>query len=764
MRNIDSELHVRGKSRFVDDLPVPEGTLHAAVFSSPIAHGEITQLDTNAAERMEGIHAILTAKDIPGDNQLGNTIPDEPLLATGEVHYVGQPIAIVVGERAAIVRKAARAINLEYREYPAIFDSREAYAQGQLIVPPITSSLGDIDEAWRECDVVVEGRAESGGQEHLYLETQGTLALPTENGGLKLISGTQAPGTVQQVAARVLGLPMHKIEVDVLRLGGGFGGKEEQATPWAMMAALAAFKLNRAVKLILRRNEDMRMTGKRHPYSSDFRIGLTHEGKILAYQATFYQNAGAAADLSVAVLTRSLFHATNSYYIPNIYVTGNSCRTNLPPNTAFRGFGTPQAAFVMESAIFKAAEKMKVEPHFIQKKNLLHEGAHFHYGMKAENSQAQRCWEETEKTYRIEKMFQSVRDFNLENQTRKKGLAMMPICYGISFEKAVFLNQGYALVHIYNDGSVALSTGAIEMGQGVSTKMRQVVADIFSIPSSKIKIESANTTRVANTSPTSSSFSADLNGHATQLACLDILSRLKGFVSRQFETEQNRIKFKNGIVHLQGRPTELTWDKLILEAYLNRINLSSQAHYSTPRVYFDEKKNKGRVYAYHVYGTAIIEATVDCLRGNYEIDTTKVVHDFGDSLNPVIDLGQAEGAIVQGVGWMTMEEVIYNEKGNLMSDTLSTYKIPDIYSSPREIQVSFLENSENPHGIFNSKGIGEPPFLYGIGAYFAIVQAMRAFKPEIQVEFSAPLTPEKVLLSLYSEADSNEKLNTNVTT
>ncbi len=748
MKNIDSELHVRGKSRFVDDLSVPEGTLHAAVFSSPIAHGKIIKLDTDIAEQMEGIHAILTAKDIPGDNQLGNIIPDEPLLATGEVHYVGQPIAVAVADRASIARAAVQAITIEYQEYPAIFDARDAYAQGQLIAPPVTSSLGDINATWQKCDVVVEGRAESGGQEHLYLETQGAIALPTENGGLKLISGTQAPGTVQQVAARVLGVPMHKIEVDVLRLGGGFGGKEEQATPWAMMAALAAFRLNRAVKLILRRNEDMRMTGKRHPYSSDFRIGLTHEGKILAYQVAFYQNAGAVADGSPAILLRTLFHATNSYYIPNIYITGSSCRTNLPPNTAFRGYGTPQAAFVMEAAIFKAAQRMKVEPRFIQRKNLLHEGDRFHYGMKAENSQAQRCWEETEKTYHTEEMFRSMRNFNLENQTRKKGLAIMPICYGISFDNAVFLNQGYALVHIYNDGSVSLSTGAIEMGQGVSTKMRQVVANIFSLPAYKIKIETANTTRVANTSPTAASFSTDLNGHAARLACLDILDRLKGFVSRQLKTDQNGIEFKDGNVYLRGRSTEFTWDKLIHDAYLNRINLSAQAHYST---HFDEKKNKGEAcYAYHVFGTAVIEATVDCLRGNYEIDTFKVVHDVGNSLNPVIDLGQTEGGIVQGAGWMTMEEVIHDEKGNLMSDTLSTYKIPDIYSSPRKIEVSFLQDSENPHGLFNSKAIGEPPFLYGIGAYFAILQAMKYFCPKMQVEFSAPITPEKVLLSLYT--------------
>nr|VFJ46788.1 MAG: xanthine dehydrogenase large subunit [Candidatus Kentron sp. FM]VFJ47775.1 MAG: xanthine dehydrogenase large subunit [Candidatus Kentron sp. FM]VFK07953.1 MAG: xanthine dehydrogenase large subunit [Candidatus Kentron sp. FM] len=756
MKNIDTELHVRGKSRFLDDLPAPEGALHAAVFASPIAHGDIIDLDITAAERMEGIHAILTAEDIPGENQIGNIIPDEPLLADGVVRYVGQPIAIVVGESIDAARAAARAIVIEYRERPAIFDAREAYAQGQLIVPPRTFSLGDVDKAWRECHVVVEGTAETGGQEHLYLETQGALAYPTEDGGLKLISATQSPKAVQAVIARVLGLAMHRIEIDVPRLGGGFGGKEEQGTPWATMAALAAFRLKRPVKLVLRRGEDMRMTGKRHPYSSDFRIGLTREGKILAYQVTFYQNAGAVADLSPAVLDRTLFHTTNSYFVPNVEATGFSCRTNLPPNTAFRGFGTPQGAFVIESAIFKAAERMDIEPSIIQEKNLLQEGDQLPYGMQVENAQARRCWIEAEKRYRIEKMRQEIQDFNLNHDLQKKGLALMPVCYGISFDKTIFLNQAYALVHAYADGSVSVSTGAVEMGQGVNMKMRQVAARIFSIPPDKIKTESTNTSRVANASPTVSSYSADLNGHAVRLACLNILARLKKFIAGQLNTDRpDDIEVKDGTVYLRGEPTKFTWDKLISGAYFNRINLSAQAHYATPGIHFDEKNNRGKPYAYHVFGTAIIAVTVDCLRGVYRIDSVDVVHDFGKSLNPLIDRGQLEGGIAQGLGWMTTEELNYADDGTLISDGFLTYKVPDIYSAPREIRISFLEDSNNPLGIFNSKAIGEPPLLYGIGAYFAILRAIKAFRPNWQVKFSAPITPEKVLLSFYESSSKH---------
>nr|VFJ49376.1 MAG: Molybdopterin-binding domain of aldehyde dehydrogenase [Candidatus Kentron sp. DK] len=495
------------------------------------------------------------------------------------------------------------------------------------------------------------------------------------------------------------------------------------------------------VKLILRRDEDMRMTGKRNPYSSDFRIGLSREGKILAYRVTLYQNAGAVADLSPPVMDRALFHATHSYFVPNVHATGVCCRTNLPPNTAFRGFGVPQAAFVMEAAIFQAAERLGVEPDLIRKKNLLREGDTLHFGMKVENAQAARCWEEAEKIYEREALYRRIEDFNRKNSLQKKGLAMMPVCFGIAFDKAVFFNQGYALVHVYNDGSV-----------GVSTKIRQVAAHILSIPAARIKIESVNTTRIANASPTVASFGADLNGHATRLACREILNRLKQFAAQRLKAEEpDDVEIRQGTVYVRGQP-ESTWNELISDAYFDRINLSAQAHYATPHVHFDENKNKGRPYAYHVFGAALIEATVDCLRGTYRIDSVKAVHDFGKSLHPLINLGQAEGAIAQGVGWMTMEEILHDENGRLLSDTLSSYKIPDIYSTP-EIAVSFLENAENPLGIFRSKAVGEPPLLYGIGAWFAILRAMKAFRPDIKIAFSAPMTPEKVLLSLCNERE-----------
>jgi len=747
MKNIDTFLHVKGESQFTDDLIVPEGTLHAAAFSSPIAHGKITYFNLEAAKQIEGIYAILTADDIPGDNQIGVIIPDEPLLATEEVHYIGQPIAIVIAKNADIARAAIRVIAIEFEQRPTIFDAREAYAKGQLIGSPRTLSLGHIQTAWQNCDVIVEGTVESGGQEHIYLETQSVFAYPTENAGLKVISSTQSPNDVQRTIAGILNLPMHKIEVDVLRLGGGFGGKENQATPWAVMTALAAFKLKKPIKLVLHRDEDMCMTGKRHPYSSDFKIGLTHDGQILAYEVTFYQNAGATADLSPAILGRSLFHATNSYFIPHVKATGYICRTNLPPNTAFRGFGSPQAVFVIESAIFKAAEQIGVAPSVIQKKNLLKTGDEFSYGMKVENSQAIRCWEKAE--HEIETKEQEIQNFNQSHPLHKKGIAFIPICFGVSFNSALFMNQANAIIHIYTDGSISVSTGAIEMGQGVNMKIRQVVANIFSIPLNRVNIESSNTKRIANMSPTSASLAADLNGNATKLACLKLLDRLKAYAAKKLKIDSiAELQLKDEVLYLKGKPTDLTWQQLIGEMYLNRISLTAHAHYRIPNLYFDDAKEKGHPIAYHVFGTAMVEATLDCLRGTYRIDTVKVVHDFGKSLNPLIDKGQVEGAVVQGIGWMTIEELMYADNGWLLTNTLANYTIPDIRFAP-DIQVDFLENSENPLGIFNSKAIGEPPFLYGIGAYFAILQAMKAFRPTLVGQFSAPLTSEKVLLSLY---------------
>jgi xanthine dehydrogenase large subunit len=757
MKNIDLYTHVRGESEYVDDIPVREGTLYAAVCASPVAHGMIKRLVLDTALQSTGVVEVLTARSIPGLNQIGIAIADEPLLAEGRVHYVGQPIALVLADSEKNARRAVKKISVETEPLAVIMDPRDAFQQGRFVVPPRMFQLGDPPAAWKQCRHVFEGRVETGGQEHLYLETQSAYAYWTGNNGIRILSSNQSPTVVQKTAAAVLGVAMHKIEVDVPRMGGGFGGKESQATVWAVLAALAAFRLQRPVKLVLHRLEDMAMTGKRHPYTSDFKIGLSQDLKILAYEVRFFQDAGAFADLSPAVMERTLFHATNSYFIPHVKATAYSCRTNLPPNTAMRGFGAPQGMFVIESAIALAAEKLGVDTAVIQKKNLLKEGDAFSYGQKAERCLAGKCWTKAQALYDVKSLRKEIKKFNARNRLFKKGLALMPICFGISFTKT-FMNQAGALVHVYQDGSVGISTGATEMGQGVNTKMVQVAARIFSIAPEQIKIESTNTTRVANTSPTAASASADLNGKAVEKACRALLKRLLDFASKEIgaasEKESRGIRIENEWVYNKEVKTGLHWKNLVQRAYLQRVDLSEHGYYATPKIHFDPETNKGQPFAYHVYGTAIITASVDCLRGVYEIDSVQVVHDFGQSLNPLIDQGQVEGGIVQGIGWMTMEELRYNAEGRLESNSLSTYKIPDIYATPKAMDIHFLETEGPPPAIFRSKAIGEPPFMYGMGAYFAIRNAIRAVRPGRPFPVSTPLTPEKALLALHGVEDN----------
>ena len=754
MKNIDAINHVRGESIYLDDIPLQQGTLFAAVYDSPVAHGIFSQIDLKDAENTEGVVRVITAKDLIGENQIGGIIPDEPLLADGHVHFQGMPIVLVLAETEEAARKAVKKIKIEIQPLEIITDPRVAFAKNELIIPPKAFKLGDTEGVFPTCSHIFKGRADVNGQEHLYIETQGAYTLPTEGGGLKVYSSTQGPTAVQRAIAKVTGLPMHQIEVDVTRLGGGFGGKEDQANAWAALCAVGTQLTKRPVKYALNRMEDLRMTGKRHPYSADYQIGLDKNLKIVAYDVTFYQNAGAAADLSPAVLERTLFHCTNAYFIPHVSAIAYSCRTNLPPNTAFRGFGGPQGMFVMESAIAHAAEALGVDPSVIQQKNLLKTGDEFPYGQKAE-SEAIATWQAANAHFDFEKTRKEVVLFNKQNQYTKKGLALMPICFGISFTKTM-MNQARALVHVYTDGSVAVSTGAVEMGQGVNTKIAQVASQVFQIPIDKVKVHSTNTLRIANTSPSAASATADLNGKATLMACTEIMDRLRGVAIELLKTSDfvEELTYREGFYYFQNEKTDLDFVTVVNQAYGRRINLSHHAHYATPSVHFDWTTAKGHPFAYHVYGTAAVGVTVDCLRGTYDIDFVRAVHDFGSTMNTAIDYGQIEGGIVQGIGWMTMEELVYDGKGQLRSNALSTYKIPDIYSVPKEISILPLETARENLAIFNSKAVGEPPLMYGIGAYFAIRDAVKAFGGnDLILKFDAPFTAEKVLMSLYADKE-----------
>ncbi len=748
MKNIDSYTHLRGESIFVNDVITRQDTLYGITFDSPKAHGKIISVNYAKAEALAGVIKIFTYKDIFGENQIGGIIPDEELWAEKEVHFIGQPIAFIVAKTEAIAKEARNLINIEIEELPVITTAKEAKEKGSFINAPRSFQLGNTEEAFQKSDYVFSGETFSNGQEHLYLETQGCYAIPLENGNIKLISSTQGPTSVQKITAKVLGVPMHKIEVDVTRLGGGFGGKEDQATPWAVMVAVAVQHLKKPVKYILNRHDDLRMTGKRHPYESTFKIGINKDLKITAFEVEFLQNSGASADLSPAIAERTLFHATNSYFIPNVQTTVLSCKTNLPPNTAFRGFGGPQGMFVIESAIAHIADKLGIDKKVIQEKNLLKEGDSFSYGQIATQVEARNSWQTAITKFELDKIKKAVQKFNQENIQYKKGLSLMPITFGISFTNTP-MNHARALVHIYQDGSVGVSTGAVEMGQGVNTKMLQVAYQTLGISPKKVKLETTNTTRVANTSPTAASATADLNGKAVLKACSLLLERLKVVVSKTLSVKTEEISIKNDVVFLNNTKTNLTWENVVAQAMLERVALSENAHYATPIIYFDKTKEKGHPFAYHVYGTAITQVTLDCLRGTYEIDFVKIAHDFGKSMNLGIDIGQVEGALAQGIGWMTMEEITFDKNGRLLSNALSTYKVPDIFSAAKIVEIIPLETTGNEMAILKSKAVGEPPLMYGIGTYFAIQDAVKQFNPNGKIRFHSPFTPEKVLMALY---------------
>lgn len=756
-RNPDSILNVLGKTTYIDDIPETTNMLHAALVVSPSAHGRYTGLDLSAALAYDPDIHVLTAADVPGENQLSTSIPDEPMLAEGEWHFRGEVLALVLGPSRSAARRAAALVRIEGREdLPVVTDPREAYRRGDIIMQPRTQRMGDTTTAFAACDVIVEGRVESAGQEHVYLETQGAIAWPDDSGGVRVFSGTQSPSGVQAIVARILGVPMNLVEIETRRLGGAFGGKEDQASGWAALAALGAVKTKRPVKLYLNRRDDMTSTGKRHPYSSDFRIGLKKDGTILAFEADYYQNSGAATDLSPAILPRTLFHATGAYRIPNVRVTATMCRTNLVPFTAFRGFGGPQGFFVIESAIEKAARAIGMDVAELQRKNLFREGDTTHYGMTLEDVRAAETFDRCMTSSGYAQLRKEMAAFNAGSKAYKRGMAVIPVCFGISFTK-IMLNQGGALVHVFNDGSVSVSTGAIEMGQGVGRKIAVITARTLGAAESVIRIESTRTTTVANTVATAASTGADINGMAARMAALQIRDRLVALAAAKLGVAPELVDIADGAVRIRdkagdrtGQATDLTFTKLAAMAYEQRVDLSAHAYYATPGLHYDMKTEQGNPFLYHVYGTAVVTATVDVVRGTYRFDDAFMVHDMAESIDPLVDLGQVEGAFAQGLGWATLEELKFDDTGRLLADTLSTYKLPDMHYMPT-MHVDFYEKP-NPKVVANSKAVGEPPFNYGIAGYFAVLDALRAARPDAPSFYDLPMTPEKALMYLTGEA------------
>ncbi len=745
--HISGRDHVTGHSQFIDDIPKPRHLLYVKVLLSPLAHGKIIKIDTAKAKASPGVATVLTAEDISGENQIGGIIQDEVCLAQGQVHFVGEPVAIIAAESVEEAEIALGLIELELEEETPVLTVRDAIAKNQFVGPVRTIERGDVESVFADCPYYLEGVIRNEGQEHFYLETQGVLSIPEDDGGITIYSSSQNPNEIQRMVANVLGVSQNQVTVDIKRIGGGFGGKETQATAWACIAALATFHTGRPTELRLTRDEDMLCTGKRHAFESDYRVAFDKEGRILAYCIELNSNCGAVADVSTSVLERAMLHAENSYQIENIRVIGRPCKTNLHPATAFRGFGGPQGIFAIESVLQKIAFTLGLDPLDVRMKNMYRKGDIAPYGEEILHAEhVGEIFEKLRKDSRWDERRKNVAAFNAKNKYEKKGLGITPVKFGISFT-AAHLNQGSALIQVYLDGSISVTHGAIEMGQEVNTKIAQIAATNFGVPLSCVRIESNNTKRVANTSPTAASSGCDLNGHAVENASLKIMKRLRELVGRLFPNIE--VSFENGNVYatvegnIDYEKPLITFRELVKKAYFERIDLCDHGYYASPGIHFDRDKGQGHPFLYYVFGAAVSEVTVDLLTGRTRIDCVHILHDCGSSINPRVDIGQIQGGFAQGIGWVTTEELVYNANGELLSCSPATYKIPTLGDIPEELHIELLEGSFNEKGIKRSKAIGEPPFVYGESVYFAIVDALCSLGryPE---ELSIPATPEKI--------------------
>ncbi|RPH95709.1 xanthine dehydrogenase molybdopterin binding subunit [candidate division KSB1 bacterium] len=753
--HLSGTLHATGASRFISDEPKPDGMCYARVLTSPYAHAEIVSIDALDAARTPGVLAVLTAADIPGANQIGSKIPDEPLLPTREVCYCGQPVAVVVAETPQAAASARKKIRIEYRELEPVLTVEQALAAKSFLAPEIGLERGNVDRAFAQAEIVLEGTVSSGAQEHVYWETQRSRAVPGEDQEITIYSATQAPTEVQELAAHVLGLRRKDITVDVRRLGGAFGGKESLANLWACLTALACFKTKRPVELQLSRAEDMAWTGKRHPFENHYKAGFDRNGKILAYSIEFNANGGAYADLTMPIIQRAVLHAENAYYIPHMRVVARPCRTNLPPNTAFRGFGAPQGIFAIESVLDHVAHKLEKDPLEIRRLNAYRKGQQTPYGQPVIEPNTVPLLRRLEKTCDYASLLREVDEFNETHPYVKRGIGILPIKFGISFT-APFLNQGSSLIHVYTDGSVSVSHGGVEMGQEVNTKVAQAAASELGVTLDRVRIETHNTKRTANTSPTAASTGADLNGNAARDAARQIIVRLRPFASVYLKSKfdisctAQRIVFSNNFVFDSRHPDQrVPLSELAHAAWMKRIDLAAHGFYKTPGLKFDWKKGKGTPFAYFVFGCGLAVAEVDLLTGYFTLPKVYLIHETARSVNPAVDRGQIEGAFFQGFGWCTMEEVLHDGKGRNITPSLTTYKIPTIRELPDEWQIEMVQDERRQAGLMGSKAVGEPPFLYGQAVFFAIKHAIESLdNHHTEAELRFPATPESIVTAV----------------
>jgi xanthine dehydrogenase large subunit len=737
-------LHVEGRALYVDDIREPDGTVHVVPGFADAALGAITGLDLSAVRAAPGVVAVLTHRDIPGVNDCSPSHGDDRVLAEGRIEYHGQPLFAVVARSREEARRAARLAAVTVAPEAPNVTIEQAEAAGHDVLPPYAFGRGDVDEAILAAPAKREGTFRIGGQEHFYLEGQVALAIPQEDGGMLVHSSTQHPSEVQHTVAKVLGVPDALVVCECRRMGGGFGGKETQAAQWAALAALAAQVTGRPAKCRLDRDDDMRMTGKRHDFRVDWRAGFDKAGKLAGVDVTFASRCGVSADLSQGVNDRTMFHADNAYFYPAASIRSRRLKTDTVSNTAFRGFGGPQGMLFAERMMDEIAITLGLDPLDIRKRNLYRPGRDVTpYGMTLNEHLALPLVEALEKSSQYRARRKAAAAFNAEHAILRKGIALTPVKFGISFT-LTHLNQAGALVHVYTDGSVQLNHGGTEMGQGLNIKVAQAVADDFGIPLDRVRITATSTQKVPNTAPTAASAGTDLNAAAAVNAAETIRKRMIAALAAAHGVDPLRVRFAGGRVIAGER--DWSFAEVAKLCFLNRVSLSATGFYATPKIHWDREKAKGRPFLYFAYGAACSEVTVDTLTGEMRVDRVDILHDCGTSLNPAIDMGQIEGGFVQGMGWLTTEELVYDDKGRLLTHAPSTYKIPTARDVPADFRVALYESRGNKEPvIFRSKAVGEPPLMLAISVFSAITHALASLNPGRVPPLDAPATPEAIL-------------------
>jgi xanthine dehydrogenase large subunit len=754
--------HVAGESIYIDDMPFARNELVVDFFWSPVAHGKIKELDLSAAKKVPGIVGLYTYKDLGGTNLFGPSIKDEVLLVEDTCEFIGHPIVVIAAENSQAAKAAKSCIKIEIDELKPILSIEEAIARKNFIGPPRTIRTGNPEAGFAAAQHVLEGSFFSGGQEHFYLESQAAIAYPGEHGQLVVHSSTQNPTEVQDVIAHVLGLKQNQVVVTTKRMGGGFGGKECQATHPAAMASLVALKTKRPARIVLDVDTDMQVTGKRHPFHNRYKVGFTGDGKITALKIALYSDGGAACDLSLAVMSKALLHAENAYFVDNAEFTGTICKTNYPPNTAFRGFGCPQAVANMENIIEEIAAFLKKDALDIRLLNIygVEERNLTPYGQIVTNNTLAKLFSELERSADYRNRMAQVKAFNQSSKTHLKGLSLIPVKFGVSFGQK-HMNQGSALVNLYQDGTIQVSTGATEMGQGVNTNIRQLVADEFDIPVDSVLVMPTSTEKNNNSSPTAASSATDLNGQAAVNACEKIRERLVVSAGHYFNSvdpalssSAHEIVFENGQVFDRRNPeAKLTFAKLVQRAYLDKVSLGERGFHAHQGLHFDwesgsDKTGSGIPYLYFTFGCAVASVIIDRFTGDLKIERVDVLMDIGRSINPGVSRGQIAGAFVQGMGWVTTEELKYSDKGALLSHSPTTYKIPNIQDLPDVFKIDWIENNENTVNLKGTKAVGEPPFVLGAAVWTAVKHALSFVSKDQVARLRLPATNEEILTRL----------------